>query len=85
MMIAAIRTEGLTKGFGAGHGLFNLDLEVDEGQVLGCEHERVRRIHGVDEESSSGDVQEMEVGPPEPPGRGRLQTTASRVGQEPRW
>jgi hypothetical protein len=28
---------------------------------------------------------EMEVGPPEPPCRGRLQTTVSCVGQEPVW
>ena len=30
-------------------------------------------------------VQEMEVGPPEPAVRGRLQTTASCDGQEPWW
>ncbi len=30
-------------------------------------------------------VQEMEVGPPEPAARGRLQTTASCDGQEPWW
>src|SRR6266852_4674795 len=30
-------------------------------------------------------VPEMEVGPPKSPCRGRLQTTASCVGQEPGW
>ena len=30
-------------------------------------------------------MQEMEVGPPEPAVRGRLQTTASCDGQEPWW
>jgi ABC-2 type transport system ATP-binding protein len=31
----AIRTGGLTKDFGSGRGLFDLDLEVPEGEVLG--------------------------------------------------
>lgn len=31
----AIRTEGLTKDFGSGHGLFDLDLAVNEGEVFG--------------------------------------------------
>jgi ABC-2 type transport system ATP-binding protein len=34
-MTSAVRTEGLTKDFGAGRGLFDLDLEVPEGQVFG--------------------------------------------------
>ncbi len=34
-MTTAIRTEGLTKDFGSKRGLFDLDLEVDEGEVLG--------------------------------------------------
>ena len=34
-MTSAIRTEGLTKDYGAGRGLFDLDLEVPEGQVFG--------------------------------------------------
>ena len=33
--MSAIRTEGLTKDYGAGRGLFDLDLEVPEGQVFG--------------------------------------------------
>jgi ABC-2 type transport system ATP-binding protein len=32
---AAIRAEGLTKNFGSGRGLFDLELEVSEGEVLG--------------------------------------------------
>jgi hypothetical protein len=44
-----------------------------------------RNVHGVDGRPNSGAVQKMEVGPPESPGRGRLQTTASCVGKEPRW
>jgi ABC-2 type transport system ATP-binding protein len=32
---AAIRTLGLTKDFGGGHGLFDLDLEVRRGEVFG--------------------------------------------------
>jgi ABC-2 type transport system ATP-binding protein len=32
---AAIRTRGLTKDFGHGHGLFGLDLEVRRGEILG--------------------------------------------------
>jgi ABC-2 type transport system ATP-binding protein len=31
----AIRTEGLSKDYGAGHGLFELDLEVEHGEVFG--------------------------------------------------
>ena len=31
----AIRTEGLSKDYGAGHGLFDLDLEVEHGEVFG--------------------------------------------------
>ncbi len=34
-MTAAIRTHGLSKNYGQGLGLFDLDLEVDEGEVLG--------------------------------------------------
>ena len=34
-MTAAIRTQGLTKDFGGGRGLFDLDLEVAEGEVFG--------------------------------------------------
>jgi ABC-2 type transport system ATP-binding protein len=34
-MTSAIRTEGLTKDYGAGRGLFDLDLDVPEGQVFG--------------------------------------------------
>ena len=34
-MTDAIRTEGLTKDFGSQRGLFDLDLEVNEGEVLG--------------------------------------------------
>ena len=32
---AAITTRGLTKDYGAGHGLFELDLEVVQGEVFG--------------------------------------------------
>lgn len=32
---AAIRTSGLTKDYGAGRGLFNLDLSVEPGEVFG--------------------------------------------------
>ncbi len=32
---AAIRTEGLSKDYGSGHGLFDLDLEVERGEVFG--------------------------------------------------
>ena len=32
---AAISTAGLTKDYGAGHGLFELDLEVRQGEVFG--------------------------------------------------
>ena len=31
----AIRTSGLTKDYGSGHGLFDLDLEVRRGEVFG--------------------------------------------------
>jgi ABC-2 type transport system ATP-binding protein len=31
----AIRTKGLSKDYGSGHGLFELDLEVDRGEVFG--------------------------------------------------
>jgi ABC-2 type transport system ATP-binding protein len=31
----AVRTERLTKDYGGGHGLFDIDLEVEEGEVLG--------------------------------------------------
>jgi ABC-2 type transport system ATP-binding protein len=34
-MTDAIRTEGLTKDYGAGHGLFDLDLRVEAGEVFG--------------------------------------------------
>ena len=34
-MTDAIRTQGLTKDYGAGHGLFDLDLEVQAGEVFG--------------------------------------------------
>jgi ABC-2 type transport system ATP-binding protein len=34
-MTSAIRTEGLSKDYGAGRGLFDLDLEIPEGQVFG--------------------------------------------------
>src|SRR5450759_1850428 len=34
-MTAAIKTEGLTKDYGGGRGLFDLDLEVAEGEVFG--------------------------------------------------
>jgi ABC-type multidrug transport system ATPase subunit len=34
-MTAAIRTQGLTKDYGGGRGLFDLDLEVPEGEVFG--------------------------------------------------
>ena len=34
-MTEAIRTEGLTKDYGGGRGLFDLDLEVREGEVFG--------------------------------------------------
>ncbi len=34
-MTEAIRTEGLTKDYGAGRGLFDLDLDVREGEVFG--------------------------------------------------
>jgi len=31
----AIQTKGLTKDYGAGHGIFDLDLTVEEGEVFG--------------------------------------------------
>ena len=34
-MTAAISTQGLTKDYGGGRGLFDLDLEVTEGEVFG--------------------------------------------------
>ena len=34
-MTDAIRTRGLTKDYGAGHGLFDLDLTVQSGEVFG--------------------------------------------------
>src|SRR5438270_7591090 len=34
-MTAAINTNGLTKDYGGGRGLFDLDLEVTEGEVFG--------------------------------------------------
>lgn len=34
-MTAAIQTKGLTKDYGAGHGIFDLDLTVEEGEVIG--------------------------------------------------
>jgi len=34
-MTAAITTTGLTKDYGSGRGLFDLDLEVEEGEVFG--------------------------------------------------
>jgi ABC-2 type transport system ATP-binding protein len=35
-MTAAISTQKLTKDYGRGRGLFDLDLEVQEGEVFGC-------------------------------------------------
>jgi ABC-2 type transport system ATP-binding protein len=35
-MTAAIFTQKLTKDYGSGRGLFDLDLEVQEGEVFGC-------------------------------------------------
>lgn len=34
-MTSAISTQGLTKDYGAGHGVFDLDLSVEEGEVFG--------------------------------------------------
>ena len=34
-MTTAIETKGLTKDYGAGHGIFDLDLSVQEGEVFG--------------------------------------------------
>src|SRR5437667_6063435 len=34
-MTDAISTNGLTKDYGAGHGIFDLDLTVEEGEVFG--------------------------------------------------
>ena len=35
MTIPAIRTEGLTKDYGHGHGIFDLDLEIRAGETFG--------------------------------------------------
>jgi ABC-2 type transport system ATP-binding protein len=35
VVTSAIRTQGLTKDYGNGRGLFGLDLEVDEGEIFG--------------------------------------------------
>src|SRR5690349_5677010 len=35
MTVAAIRTSGLTKDYGAGRGLFDLDLQVSSREVFG--------------------------------------------------
>jgi hypothetical protein len=32
---SAITTRGLTKDYGGGRGLFDLDLEMDVGEVIG--------------------------------------------------
>ena len=32
---AAICTRGLSKDYGAGHGLFDLELEVERGEIFG--------------------------------------------------
>ncbi|HKC90907.1 MAG TPA: ABC transporter ATP-binding protein, partial [Candidatus Limnocylindria bacterium] len=34
-MTTAIQTKDLTKDYGAGHGIFDLDLSVEEGEVFG--------------------------------------------------
>ena len=34
-MATAIQTNGLTKDYGGGHGIFDLDLTVEEGEVFG--------------------------------------------------
>ena len=34
-MTTAIETKGLTKDYGAGHGIFDLDLSIQEGEVFG--------------------------------------------------
>ena len=34
-MTTAIQTKGLTKDYGSGHGIFDLDLTVNEGEVFG--------------------------------------------------
>ena len=34
-MTTAIQTKGLTKDYGSGHGIFDLDLAVEEGEVFG--------------------------------------------------
>ena len=31
----AIRTAGLTKDYGGGHGVFDLDLEIERGEIFG--------------------------------------------------
>ena len=33
--IPAIRTRGLSKDYGSGHGLFGLDLEIERGEIFG--------------------------------------------------
>jgi ABC-2 type transport system ATP-binding protein len=35
MSDAAIRTQSLTKDFGSGHGIFDLDLEIRRGEIFG--------------------------------------------------
>ena len=32
---AAISTSGLSKDYGQGHGLFDLDLEIERGEIFG--------------------------------------------------
>ena len=34
-MTSALRAQGLTKDYGSGHGLFDLDLEVEAGEIFG--------------------------------------------------
>ena len=34
-MTTAIETKGLTKDYGASHGIFDLDLSIQEGEVFG--------------------------------------------------
>jgi ABC-2 type transport system ATP-binding protein len=35
MTNTAIRTTGLSKDYGSGHGLFDLDLEIERGEIFG--------------------------------------------------
>ena len=35
MSDSVIRTEALTKDYGEGHGLFDLDLEIERGEIFG--------------------------------------------------